>query len=178
METVAGRVYWITGLAGAGKTTLASALAQRLAQEGTRAILLDGDALRAALGQQSDYTPSARLQLAMGYVRLCKLLADQGFDVICATVSMFNEVRAWGRQQIDGYKVIYLRAPHADLCARRSIYSDAQTRHEVVLPEHGYQLPDDADLILDNDGLHTPQQLADRILQRFADAPDSQPSSL
>ncbi|MBV8601217.1 MAG: adenylyl-sulfate kinase, partial [Candidatus Eremiobacteraeota bacterium] len=96
----AGRVYWITGFSGAGKSTLARALAERLRADGETPILLDGDELRSVLGKEDAYTATERAELAMSYGRLCKLLSDQGFTVICATISMFHEVRDWNRAQI------------------------------------------------------------------------------
>ena len=57
----------------------------------------DGDALRTVLGGKHGYDYAARFELAMIYVRLCRLLCEQGHTVVCATVSMFEEVRQWAR---------------------------------------------------------------------------------
>ena len=48
---------------------------------------------------------SDRRQSAMRNARLCKLLAGQGFDVVCATISLFHEVQRWNRENIPGYLV-------------------------------------------------------------------------
>jgi adenylylsulfate kinase len=83
-----GRVIWITGLSGAGKTTLAQALLPMLPQP---RLLLDGDAVREALALLAGgYAREDRLKLALTYARLAKLAADQGVAVICATISMCN----------------------------------------------------------------------------------------
>ena len=105
-----GCVYWITGLSGAGKTTLARALQKKL----PGSILLDGDALRWALGcETSAFDRDGRLVLAMTYARLCKLLAEQGQTVIIATISLFHEVHAWSKKNLPNYKEIYLDVPEA-----------------------------------------------------------------
>ncbi|UXY13696.1 adenylyl-sulfate kinase [Chitiniphilus purpureus] len=157
-------VYWVTGLAGAGKTTLGSALHQRLLAGGRRAVMLDGDRLREVFGGQHGYSVEERRYLAMCYVRLCKMLADQGTDVVCATVSMFSAVRQWGRDHIPGYREIYVIAPQDHLFERRAFYADSNASHDVVGLNPAYELPTDPDLVVQNDGQRTPEQWAEQIL--------------
>lgn len=107
-DTSGGRVIWITGLSGAGKTTLARALLEHL----PGAILLDGDELREALRiAQSGFDADSRKQLALTYARMARLLARQGFTVIVATISLFHEVHAWNREHLPGYLEVFLDVP-------------------------------------------------------------------
>lgn len=100
-----GRVIWITGLSGAGKTTLARALAARL----PGAITLDGDELRWALGaENTGFDAGSRKKLALAYARIAALLARQGFVVIVATISLFHEVHAWNRVNLPNYLEVFL----------------------------------------------------------------------
>lgn len=108
MTAQTGRVFWITGLSGAGKSTLARALQARLPQS----ILLDGDELRAVLGATaSGFDRESRLELARTYARFCKLLAGQGHTVIMATISLFHEIHEWNRENLPGYREIFLDVP-------------------------------------------------------------------
>ena len=123
-----GQVIWVTGLSGAGKTTLAEELIQRLQQCELQPILLDGDILRNLL-QVSGNVPNshsrkARIKLALKYAQMCRLLSDQGFTVVIATISMFDEVYAWNRENITNYFEVYLKVPLDELCRRdpKSIY--------------------------------------------------------
>lgn len=125
MTAQTGRVFWITGLSGAGKSTLARALQARLPQS----ILLDGDELRAVLGATaSGFDRQSRLELARTYARLCGLLAGQGHTVIMATISLFHEIHAWNRENLPGYREIFLDVPEEVRRRRdpKGLYAAAQ----------------------------------------------------
>ena len=77
-------LIWITGLAGAGKTTIATALYERLKPEHKNLVLLDGDCFREVMGQDVGYDLNSRKIMAKRMSRLCKYLTDQDMHVICA----------------------------------------------------------------------------------------------
>lgn len=103
-----GSVIWITGLSGAGKTTIGRLVHCAFEERGARSLFLDGDELRAVFPNGDRFDRESRLALALSYGRLCRLLALQGFTVICATVSMRHEVYAWNRDNLPGYVEIFL----------------------------------------------------------------------
>ncbi len=123
-----GKVYWITGLSGAGKTTLCRELVAYLRQQGRPVVMLDGDELREAMGSTNAHTRQERLQLAMRYAHLCRMLAVQGVDVAIATISLFREVHEWNRANMQGYMEIYLQVPLDELRRRdpKQIYARAE----------------------------------------------------
>ena len=92
-----GCVYWLTGLSGAGKTTIGRILYKRLCEKRDGVVFLDGDDLRAVFGNDLGYTAQDRKKSAMRNARLCGLLAGQGLVVVCCTISMFHDVRAYNR---------------------------------------------------------------------------------
>lgn len=161
-------VYWVTGLSGAGKTTISQLLYERLRSQNQNVIYLDGDILRDIFGNDLGYSLEDRKKSAMRNSRLCKALSDQGFNVICSTISMFHECREWNRMNIQQYVEIYIRVPWEVLMERdqKQLYSRA-ARGEIKNVV-GFDLPFEEplypDIILDNDGHVPPQQLVDIIL--------------
>jgi len=117
-----GRVLWITGLSGAGKSSLAREMVVRLRAAGEEVVMLDGDELRDAFGAAGEnaqnYGREGRLALAMRYAHLCHLIASQGLTVVIATVSLFREVHAWNRANLPGYFEAYLKVPVDELRRR------------------------------------------------------------
>jgi adenylylsulfate kinase-like enzyme/phosphohistidine swiveling domain-containing protein len=163
-----GSVYWITGLSGAGKTTVGRELWSRLRAAGHRVIFLDGDTLRATIADDLSHGMSDRRQSAMRNARLCRLLAGQGFDVVCATISLFHEVQRWNRENIPGYREIYLRVPIDELRRRDSkgIYAESERAEtcDVVGIDLPAEPPEAPDLVLDNYGGLDVGTAVDRIL--------------
>src|SRR5580693_4391790 len=151
-EASPGRVFWITGLSGAGKTTLGRELWSRLRASGRPVTFLDGDALRAAIAEDLDHSADDRRRSAMRNARLCRLLAEQGADVVCATISLFHDVQRWNRENILGYREIYLRVPLDELRRRDSkgLYSRAQNgdARDIVGLDVQAEAPEAPDLIL------------------------------
>jgi phosphohistidine swiveling domain-containing protein len=108
----------------------------------------------------------------MRNARLCRLLAEQGGDVVCATISMFHEVQRWNRENIPGYREIYLRVPIDELRRRDSkgIYVGdwRGDTHDVVGLDVPAEAPEAPDLVLDNYGALDVSTAVDRILAACA----------
>src|SRR6202020_2502960 len=104
-----------------------------------------------------------RRQVAMRNARMCRMLAGQGQDVVCATISLFHEVQRWNRENIPGYREIYLRVPLDELRRRdrKGIYADPRNVVGIDLPA---EAPESPDLILDNHGSLDVPAAVDRIL--------------
>lgn len=165
MREATGRVIWITGLSGSGKTTLANALLPRLPPP---RLLLDGDEMREALSPiAGGYDVDSRKRLAHTYARLCKLIASQGTTVVCATISMFHEVREWNRLHLPNYCEVYLEASEAVLKERdfKKIYRETagQASHivgQTIPPE----LPKAPDIRFQQGAIQV-EAMADAVLE-------------
>lgn len=163
-----GRLYWVTGLSGAGKTTIGTLLYQHLRERYPNTVIFDGDMLRQAFGNDLGYSREDRFACAMRYARLCKLLVDQGMFVVCCTISMFDEVRKWNRENIGNYTEIYVEVPMEVLQKRnqKGLYSGVKSGDaaQVVGMDLELELPKKPDIVIRNDGSRTPEELLGEVL--------------
>ncbi len=162
-----GTVYWITGLSGAGKTTIGKLFFRRLKSEKKAVIFLDGDELRNVFGNDLGYSREERMQCAMRYSKLCQLLSGQGHDVVICTISMFDAIRRWNRLNIPNYKEIYIKSPMEILEQRnqKGLYSGGISY--VVGIDLKLELPKNPDIELINDGSLLPDELAESLAKIF-----------
>lgn len=164
-----GTVYWITGLAGAGKTTIGKLLYEKMKEGYPNIVFLDGDTLRKVFGDDLGYSKEDRRKCAMRYSRLCAMLQEQGMNVICCTISMFDSVREWNRENISNYIEIYVRVSMDILESRdqKGLYSGntEEKQKEVIGVQIEFEEPKHPDLILQNDGDRTPAEQVEEILQ-------------
>ena len=102
-----GAVYWITGLSGAGKSSIGFSLYSKIRESKDNVIFLDGDMVRSMMGNDLGYDVVDRIKNAYRISNLCKFLSDQGHDIICSTMSLYPEVLDWNRGNIQRYFVSF-----------------------------------------------------------------------
>ena len=90
-------VVWLTGLSGAGKSTVANILEQRLHLLGRHTYLLDGDNVRHGLNKDLGFTDADRVENIRRIAEVAKLMVDAGLIVITSFISPFRSERRMAR---------------------------------------------------------------------------------
>lgn len=153
-----GAVVWLTGLPGAGKSTLARALERRLFTRGGSPILLDGDTLRAGLNGDLGFSPQDRSENIRRLAEVAAHLARNGHVAIVAAVSPAREDRSTARRIADtAFREIHVATP-AEVCESRDPkghYAKARAGNLKAFTGIGndYQPPERCELILDTSTL-------------------------
>ena len=174
-----GRVIWITGLSGAGKSTIARATVKLLHAQGEQPVLIDGDEIRDAIRDpHTGHDPSSRLVNAYRICRLAKLIADQGHTVIVATMSIYHEIHSWNRRNYPNYFEVWVEVSLDALQSRdaRGLYSRAKNGEKSNVPglDLDYELPLNPDLILTNNPpLREPEELAEQLVHSVQHKPNT-----
>ncbi|OAJ62274.1 adenylyl-sulfate kinase [Paraburkholderia ginsengiterrae] len=113
------RVYWLTGLSGAGKTTLAYALRDRLEHDGYRCAVLDGDELRKGINSNLGFSEYDRTENVRRVAEIATLFRQSGCVVIVAVISPTSAQREMARQIVgEGFTEVFVDTP-LDVCESR-----------------------------------------------------------
>ena len=161
-------VVWLTGLPGAGKSTIANLLERRLHALGRHAYMLDGDNMRHGLSKDLGFTPSDRAENNRRAGEVAKLFTEAGLIVVCAFVSPFRADRETAMKLFpEGEFVeVFVDLP-AELAAERDtkgLYAKAREGELENLTGIGsvYEAPESPDVHLDMSALDA-EQAADRV---------------
>ena len=151
-------VLWLFGLPSSGKTTLARALRAHLAVSGKNVILLDGDELRMGICSDLGFSEADRGENLRRAAETAKLLAAQGFTVICAFITPKEVHRDLVRRILeDQARLIHVSCP-LDVCIARDVkglYAKAASRQMQGMTgtQDGFDLPAKYDVAVHTDVL-------------------------
>ncbi len=103
-----GILFWITGLSGAGKTSISKKIHKKIIDKYGKTIFINGDDIRKIFDLKG-YSYKDRKKIGLQYSKLFKKITDQNINVIFAGVVLIESVRKWNRKNINNYLEIYLK---------------------------------------------------------------------
>jgi bifunctional enzyme CysN/CysC len=162
-------VVWLTGLPGAGKSSIANAVERRLHTLGRHTTMLDGDNMRRGLSKDLGFTPADRAENNRRAGEVAKVLTDAGLIVVASFVSPFSADRETTRSLFgEGeYVEVFVDLPAEIAEARdtKGLYARARGGELENLTGVGavYEAPEDPDVHLDMTALGI-EEAADRVV--------------
>jgi len=171
-------VLWLTGLSGAGKSTIADRLEQKLRALGKHTYVLDGDNVRHGLNRDLGFTDRDRVENIRRVSEVAKLMVDAGLIVIVSFISPFRSEREMARNLMEEgeFFEIFVDTP-LDVCEARDpkgLYVKAR-RGEIpnfTGIDSPYETPNDPDLRIDTTQLSA-EQAAETVVQLLRRAKNS-----
>lgn len=148
------RCIWLTGLSGAGKSTIASALEAALHAEGKHTYVLDGDNVRHGLNRDLGFTEADRVENIRRVAEVARLMVDAGLVVIVSFISPFRAEREMARGLFapGAFVEVFVDTP-IEVCAERDpkgLYAKAR-RGELknfTGVDSAYEAPEAPDVVL------------------------------
>jgi bifunctional enzyme CysN/CysC len=165
-------VLWLTGLSGAGKSTIADVIEKKLLASRRHTMLLDGDNVRHGLNRDLGFTDADRVENIRRVGEVAKLMAEAGLIVICSFISPFRAERRMVRELTapTAFLEIFVDTPLEE-CIRRDpkgLYAKAKAgrlEHFTGL-DSPYEVPEAPEIRVTTIG-RTPESVAERILDEL-----------
>jgi bifunctional enzyme CysN/CysC len=161
-----GRVVWLTGLSGSGKSTISTELERELFNRGRHVYVLDGDNIRHGLGSDLGFSPEDRKENIRRVGEVAKLFADAGVICITAFISPYRADRDLVRSILPQgqFVEVYINAP-VEVCEQRDpkgLYAKARAGliKEFTGVSASYEAPLKPDIELNTDRLSVAESVA------------------
>ena len=161
-----GLVVWLTGLSGAGKTTLATAVQRSLRQRDYRAPMLDGDVLRAGLCSDLGFSAKDRHENVRRAGAVAGLMAEAGLICVVALISPFRSDRTSARALVPAgrFVEVFVNAP-LSVCEQRDVKGLYRRARANQIPEFTgisspYEEPESPEITVRSDLLSIEESVA------------------
>ncbi len=163
-----GRVVWLTGLSGSGKSTIANLVEKKLHAEGRHTYLLDGDNVRHGLNRDLGFTDADRVENIRRVAEVAKLMVDAGLIVLVSFISPFRAERdmARGLMAQNDFVEVFVDTPLAVAESRdvKGLYKKARSGElkNFTGIDSPYEAPEHPEIRIDTTS-ETAPQAAERI---------------
>ena len=165
-------VLWFTGLSGAGKSTIANLVEQKLAARGRHTFLLDGDNVRHGLNRDLGFTEADRIENIRRVGEVARLMADAGLIVMTAFISPFRAEREMVRKMLPEGEFIEVfvdtQLAEAEKRDDKGLYAKARAGElkNFTGIDSPYEAPEDAEIRIDTTAMSA-EQAADLIVDEM-----------
>jgi bifunctional enzyme CysN/CysC len=166
-------VLWLTGLSGAGKSTIANLIEKKLAAQGRHTYLLDGDNVRHGLNKDLGFTAQDRVENIRRVAEVSRLMVDAGLIVLVSFISPFRSERRMARELFAAgeFLEVFVDTPLAEAERRdvKGLYKKAR-RGELknfTGIDSPYETPENPEIRIDTTSLSA-EAAADEVIARLA----------
>ncbi len=178
LKSQKGRVVWLTGLSGAGKSTIANLVEKRLHANGRHTYLLDGDNVRHGLNKDLGFTEEDRVENIRRIAEVAKLMVDAGLIVVTAFISPFRAERQLARELLaeNEFVEVHVDTPISVAEARdvKGLYAKARSGvlKNFTGVDSPYEAPDKPEIRIDTtstSAVEAAERIVDWLEGREAD---------
>jgi adenylylsulfate kinase-like enzyme len=163
-------VLWLTGISGAGKTTIAQAIWRLMKPKLPALVMVDGDTIRDLFGASLGFHEAARYEQISRVQRLAAMLAAQDLPVIVAALYAHPDLMRWNRENLPGYVEVLVDAPLALVQQRdvKGLYAKAARGEmsHVVGVDVPWHRPATPDVVVDAMAGASAEDVARMLIRR------------
>jgi len=161
-----GICFWITGLAGSGKSSIGKLIQKDIEKKYGKTLLIHGDDIRNIFNLKG-YKKNYRLKIGKSYSDFCKLTTKQGINIIFTTIGLIHELQEYNRSNVKNFIEIYIKSNMTTLLKRKQkifyIHKTSLVYGVDVKPEY----PKNPDIIINNNFKKSSKQHSSIILKKL-----------
>ena len=157
-----GILFWVTGLSGAGKTSISNKIYNRIKNRYGKTLYINGDEMRKMFDLRS-YDNSDRKKGGIKYSKLFKKITDQNINVLFAGMALFDDVRIWNKINIKNYLEIYIKTSLKKIIKKKytKIY---KKKTQLVGVDIKPEFPKKPDIIINNNFNKSIEKLSNELI--------------
>ena len=161
-----GILFWITGLSGSGKTSIAKKIKKKITYLYGPTLELSGDNLR-KIFKLNKFSKKARIKYVMNYVHLAKLITDQKINLIFSVIGMYENARKWNKKNIDNYVEIYIKSDLSKILKLKKKTLYLRNKKNIVGLDIKPEFPRKPDIVINNNFTKTVDNLSKELLNKI-----------
>lgn len=161
-----GILFWITGLSGSGKTSIAKKIWPHVKKTYGPTIMVNGDNMREIFDLKK-YDKVSRLNNAINFSKFSEYIINQGINIIFANIGMFHKARERNRSKIKNYIEIYIQAKLNKIIrkGKKKIYK--KNVINIVGKDISPELPKSPNIKIKNDFKKNINQLSEQVIKKI-----------
>jgi adenylylsulfate kinase-like enzyme len=161
-----GTLFWITGLSGSGKTTIAKKIYSRIKRDYGPTVIISGDEIRKIFSLKG-YTYDDRLKIVKKYCLLAKHITNNKVNIIISVIGMIDVLRSWNRKNIKNYIEIYIDSSIRYLKGRNKKKLYTNSKESVVGVNVKPEFPNKPDIKIYNNFKKDTKNLSDTLYKKI-----------
>tara|TARA_Y100000590_G_scaffold111734_1_gene127405 strand:+ start:4573 stop:5100 length:528 start_codon:yes stop_codon:yes gene_type:complete len=162
-----GILFWITGLSGSGKTTIAEKIKSKICNEYGPTITISGDDLR-KIFNFNKFSKKERLNYALSYGKFCRAITEKNINIIFSTVSLFHKVQRWNKLNIKNYVEIYIKSDIERIIKEKNKFFYIGKHKNIVGKNIKPEFPKYPDIIIQNNFTKSSNNLSKELLKKIS----------
>jgi len=162
-----GILFWITGLSGSGKTTIAEKIKSSISTKYGPTITISGDDLR-QIFNFNKFSKKERLNYALCYGKFCKVVTKKNINIIFSTVSLFHKVQRWNKLNIKNYVEIYIKSDKKKIIKKKKKFFYIRKHKNIVGKNIKPEFPKYPDIIIQNNFTESLNKLSKELLKKIS----------
>ena len=160
-----GILFWITGLSGCGKTSIAKLLHKKINDAYGPTLLISGDNIRSDF-KLKGYDRDSREKIGLMYSRFFKRILNQKINIIFAGIVLIEKVRKYNRKNIQNYFEIYIKS-NINFLKKNKIKKIYEKKENIVGINISPEYPKNPDIVIVNNFLKSKKDISRKILKKI-----------